>query len=324
MHLYSSSLRVLRGSVVKLALNIEPIVRDCYTLSMRRLIVNADDFGMTSGVNRAIAESHRSGVVTSATVMANEVAVDEAIALASQNPSLATGCHVVLVDGAPLSQPDSVQSLIGARNGELARFRPGIAQLALAALSRSVREAEVHGEASAQIQRLQSRGLSLSHVDCHMHSHILPIVSRGVLRAARDHDVRAVRNPFEPAWSVAATHKSSSLRSWNRAAQVTVLRVLEHQFLKMVEQNGMKTTDGTIGIAVTGLLDRDLLKRLIDAMPDGTWELVTHPGYHDRDLSAAKTDLKESRAVELELLTSPATREMFQKRNLQLISYREL
>jgi predicted glycoside hydrolase/deacetylase ChbG (UPF0249 family) len=291
---------------------------------MRRLIVNADDFGMTSGVNRAIAESHKSGVVTSATVMANEAAVDEAIALASQSPSLGTGCHVVLVDGTPVSQPDAVQSLIGSRNGDAARFRPGIAQLAVAALSRSLREPEVHGEASAQIERLQSRGLSLSHVDCHMHSHILPVVSRGVLRAARDHDVRAVRNPFEPAWSVAATHKSSSLRSWNRSAQVTLLRALEHQFLNTVKQNGMKTTDGTIGIAVTGLLDRDLLARLFDAMPDGTWELVTHPGYHDRDLSAAKTELKESRAVELELLRAPTTREMFQKRNVELISYREL
>jgi predicted glycoside hydrolase/deacetylase ChbG (UPF0249 family) len=291
---------------------------------MRRLVVNADDFGMTSGVNRAIAESHKLGIVTSATAMANEAAIDEAIALASQNPCLGTGCHVVLVDGTPVSQPDSVQSLIGSRNGDLARFRPGIAQLALAALSRSVREAEVHGEASAQIQRLQSRGLSLSHVDCHMHSHILPVVSRAVLRAARDHDVRAVRNPFEPAWSVAATHKNSSLRSWNRSAQVTVLRALEHQFLNSVRQNGMKTTDGTIGIAVTGLLDRDLLTRLIDAMPDGTWELVTHPGYHDRDLSSAKTELKESRAVELELLTSVATRDLLQKRNIALISYREL
>ena len=291
---------------------------------MRRLIVNADDFGMTSGVNRAIAESHKSGVVTSATIMANEAAVDEAIALASQNPSLGTGCHVVLVDGAPVSQPDSVQSLIGSRNGDLARFRAGIAHLAVAAVSRSVREPEVHGEASAQIERLQSRGLSLSHVDCHMHSHILPAISRAVLRAAHDHDVRAVRNPFEPAWSVAATHKSSSLRSWNRSAQVTVLRALEHQFLSTVKQNGMKTTDGTIGIAVTGLLDRDLLTRLVNAMPDGTWELVTHPGYHDRDLSAAKTELKESRAVELELLKASATREMFQNKGIQLISYREL
>ena len=291
---------------------------------MRRLIVNADDFGMTSGINRAIAESHKSGIVTSATAMANEVAVDEVIAFASKNSSLGIGCHVVLVDGTPVSQPDSVQSLIGSRNGDAARFRSGIAQLAMATVTRSVREAEVHGEASAQIERLQSRGLSLSHVDCHMHSHILPVISRAVLRAARDHDIRSVRSPFEPAWSVVATHKSSSLRSWSRSVQVTLLRALEPQFLNTVKQNGMKTTDGTIGIAVTGLLDRDLLARLVDAMPDGTWELVTHPGYHDRDLSAAKTELKESRAAELELLTSPATREMFQKRNIQLISYREL
>src|SRR5579872_4901191 len=102
---------------------------------MRRLIVNADDFGMTSGVNRAIAEAPRAGVVTSATVMANEPAVDEAIAIAAQYPSLETGCHVVLVDGAPLSTDAGVSSLIGSRNGKGVRFRSGIAQLALAAVA---------------------------------------------------------------------------------------------------------------------------------------------------------------------------------------------
>lgn len=290
----------------------------------RRLIINADDFGMTSGVNHAIVEAHHAGIVTSATLMASEAAVEEAVSFASANASLGVGCHVVLVDGTPVSQPHEVQSLIGSRDGDAARFRRGIAQLAAAALARSVREDEVHREASAQIERLKSHGLSLSHVDCHMHSHILPVVSRAVLCAAREHDVWGIRNPFEPAWSVAATHKSSSLRSWNRSAQVTVLRALESQFLDTVKQKSMKTTNGTIGIAVTGLLDRDLLTQLIDAMPEGTWELVTHPGYHDSDLSAAKTELKKSRAVELELLTSTSTREMFHKRNVQLISYREL
>ena len=291
---------------------------------MRRLIINADDFGMTAGVNRAIAETHRAGLVTSATVMANEVAVEEAIAIASGTPSLATGCHVVLVDGSPLSAPDSISSLIASRNGIQPRFRKGIAQLAMAAVSGKIQSDEVHGEACAQIQRLQSRGLVLSHVDCHMHSHILPVVSRAVLRAAREHGVRALRNPFEPAWSVAATHKSSSLRSWNRSAQVTLLRALQCSFLSTVKQNGMKTTDGTIGIAVTGLLDRDLLTRLVNAMPDGTWELVTHPGYNDSDLCQASTELKQSRAVELEVLQSADTLELFRSRKIQLISYRDL
>lgn len=291
---------------------------------MRRLIINADDFGMTAGVNRAIAETHRAGIVTSATVMANEAAVDEAIAIASSIPSLAVGCHIVLVDGSPISSADSVSSLIASRNGDQAHFRPGIAQLALAAVSGKIQSDEAHGEACAQIQRLQSRGLALSHVDCHMHSHILPVVSRAILRAAREHGVRAVRNPFEPAWSVAATHKSSSLRSWNRSVQVTLLRSLQSSFLSAVKKNGMKTTEGTIGIAVTGLLDRDLLTRLVNAMPEGTWELVTHPGYNDSDLSRASTELKQSRAVELELLESEETLKILRGRGIQLISYRDL
>jgi hopanoid biosynthesis associated protein HpnK len=290
----------------------------------RRLIINADDFGMTRGVNRAVTEAHLAGIVTSATIMANEAAVDDAIALAFQNPSLGTGCHVVLVDGSPLSQPDTVRSLIGSRNGNGAQFRPGVAHLAIATLSAKVRSSEVHDEAAAQIERLQSRDLSLSHVDCHMHSHILPVVLRAVLAAAREHGIRAIRNPFEPGWAVAATHKSSSLRSWNRSAQVTLLRGLRSQFLANVQRHGIKTTGGTIGIAVTGLLDRSLLTHLVEAMPDGTWELVTHPGYNDRDLSQATTELKQSRAVELELLTSPATLNLFRNRDIQLISYREL
>lgn len=291
---------------------------------MRRLIINADDFGMTSGVNRAIIEAHRAGTVTSCTLMANEPAVEDAAALASRTPSLAVGCHIVMVDGRPLSPADNVSSLITSRNGNDARFRPGIAQLALAAVSGKIQPSDVRHEASAQIVRLQSRGIALSHVDCHMHSHILPVVSGAVLRAASEHGIRAVRNPFEPAWSVAATHKSSSLRSWNRSSQVTILRFLEPQFLRMVKESGMKTTEGTIAIAVTGLLDRDLLRRLVDAMPEGTWELVTHPGYNDQDLAGAKTELKQSRAVELELLKWAGTLDLLRSRGIQLITYREL
>lgn len=86
----------------------------------------------------------------------------------------------------------------------------------------------------------------------------------------------------------------------------------------------MKTTEGTIGIAATGLLDRDLLRRLVDAMPEGTWELVTHPGYNDQDLAGAKTELKQSRAVELELLRSAGTLDLLRSHGIQLITYREL
>jgi chitin disaccharide deacetylase len=196
--------------------------------------------------------------------------------------------------------------------------------LAIASVAGRVRTADVRNEAAAQIERLQARGLVLSHVDCHMHSHILPPVLRAVLQVARDHGVSAIRNPFEPAWSVVATHKSSSLRSWHRSVQVTALRAFQSQFHKAVDQHGMKTPDGTIGIAVTGLLNGELLARLVGAMPDGTWELVTHPGYNDRALIEASTELKQSRAIELELLTSPQTLDLLRKRKIRLISYADL
>ncbi len=291
---------------------------------MRRLIINADDFGMTVGVNRAIAEAHRAGIVTSSTIMANERAVDDAVAIAAQNPTLGTGCHIVLADGVPVSDEKRIASLIGSRNGNGARFRLGIAQLALAAVAGKIREDEVRIEAAGQIERLQARGVKLSHVDCHMHSHVLPTVARGVLQAAREHGIRAVRNPFEPAWSVAATRKPTSLRSWNRSVQVTMLGGLRSQFLNLVRKNGLKTPDGNIGIAVTGLMNRDLLTRLVEAMPEGTWELVAHPGYNDRDLAQVRTSLRQSRAVELELLTSSTTLELFRKREIKLISFRDL
>lgn len=290
----------------------------------RRLIINADDFGMTSGVNRAITDAHRAGLVTSATTMANATATNEAISLATQNHSLATGCHLVLVDGQPLSEPDSVQSLIASRNGNHAQFRSGVAKLAIAAASGTLRTNEIHSEAAAQIQRLQSAGLNLSHIDCHMHSHIVPVVARAVMQAAREHGIPAVRNPFEPAWAVSATHKTSSLRSWNRSTQVTMLRALQPKFLAAASQYGLKTPDGTIGIAATGLLDQALLRRLVSAMPEGIWELVTHPGYLDQELAQAKTELKASRSVELQLLTSADTLQLFRQRDIQLISFREL
>ena len=291
---------------------------------MRRLIINADDFGMTPGVNRAIVESHRTGIVTSATLMANEAATDEAIDFAAHLPSLSTGCHVVLVDGKPVSVLEKIPSLLTSSNGAAPQFRPGIAYLALAAVAGKVQSAEVMRETAAQIGRLQSRGIALSHVDCHMHSHILPVIARSVLSTASDHGILAVRNPFEPAWAVAATHKFSSSRSWSRSAQITILRALRTQFLELVQLHGLKTTDGTIGIAVTGLLNRQLLERLVVAMPEGTWELVTHPGYYDNELAQSGTELKQSRAVELELLTSPATTELLRKHGVELISYRAL
>ena len=259
---------------------------------MRRLIVNGDDFGLTAGVNRALLELHRAGALRSVTLMARAAATEEALQLACATPSLGVGCHLVLVDGTPVLPAREIPSLTDPRTG---RFLPTPGAFLARLLTGWVGSEEIEAEAAAQMASLHSRGVDLTHIDTHKHLHIFPAVLRAVLRAARTAGVRAIRNPFESAWSRVA----SSGTSWLRWSQFAALRVLEPAFLRTVAEAGLVTTGGAVGILAAGSLDATMLRKLLAAMPDGTWELVTHPGYCDRDLEQAHTRLLASREREL-------------------------
>ena len=254
--------------------------------------MNADDFGLTSGVNRAIVELNRRGSLTSATLMARAAATDEAVSVAQSSPRLGVGCHVVLLDGGPVLSTESLPCLTHPRT---LRFAPTLgAFLSRLILSGCAIEAEIQAEAAAQIALLQNHGLHLTHIDTHKHTHMFPRVLRPVLRAAKATGIKTVRNPFEPAWSIRATPRAP----WLRRLQVQLLRTLEPTFRRIVAEEGFVTTDGAIGVLATGTLDTEALASLLRAMPDGTWELVTHPGYNDPDLAQAGTRLLASREVE--------------------------
>ncbi|HZD08428.1 MAG TPA: ChbG/HpnK family deacetylase, partial [Candidatus Limnocylindrales bacterium] len=186
---------------------------------MRRLIVNADDFGLTSGVNRAIIEGNRLGIVTSATLMANAKATDAAIDLAKAQPGLKTGCHVVLIDGVPLKA--NLQSLT---NGS-PRFRTSLKEFSIAALRKQISAEEVQQEVEAQVRKVQSRGITLTHLDSHKHTHMFPHILRPLLRAAKACGIRAVRNPFEPlrCWPLLMVLNTPGL--WLRSAGVMAFQM---------------------------------------------------------------------------------------------------
>ena len=258
---------------------------------MKRLIVNADDFGLTSGVNRAVAELHLAGVLTSTTLMACAANTKEAIELARTLPSLGVGCHVTLVDGQAALPPNKNSSLVKPRSREFYSSLPAFLALLY---SGRIRAAEIEAEAAAQIAQLRSRGLRLTHVDTHKHTHMFPAVLRPLLRAARAAGIRAVRNPFEPVWAVRATAGAS----WARWAEVNLLRKLQDACRRIVAEEGFVTTDGTIAVVGTGILNGSLVRSMLAQLPEGTWELVTHPGYNDADLERVRTRLKASRDIE--------------------------
>lgn len=289
---------------------------------MRRLIINADDFGLTSGVNRAISECCRQGVVTSTTLMANSRAFTEAVTTAREFPSRASvGCHIVLVDGEPLLPGEQVSSLL---SDGLGAFRNSIGSFAMDAMRGRIRPEQIEAEAIAQIRKIQSAGLELSHFDTHKHAHFFPPVLKPLLRAARTCGVRTMRNPFAPVKPLAYAHLVRRPHLWKRYTEVKVLRGWADSFRRAAESEGIATTDGTFGIVVTGALDETLFSAIMGCIPEGTWEFCCHPGYNDAELATVRTRLRESRESERAILTSEKARRVIAQHGIELISYRDL
>jgi chitin disaccharide deacetylase len=296
---------------------------------MRRLIINADDFGLAPGVNRAIVELEKAGALTSTTLMATAPYFSPAVHMAFEQPRLAVGCHITLVDGSPCLSSDEIPTLLdpqsklksGPRSGLSGpAFRASAGAFLTDVMRGRVREQEIEAEAIAQIQRIQSSGLTVSHIDSHKHLHAFPRVLAPLLRAARFCQVRCVRNPFEPSWSLRATHPASRLRRM----QVHAMRTQQRSFSKLVAEHGMITADGSIGLLATGILNSSVLHSMLKAMPDGAWELVCHPGYRDQVLDQVRTRLRTERETERSALLGVIPEAVRNDSDLTLTDYHHL
>jgi len=301
----------------------------CYTAMVRRLIVNADDLGMTTGINRAIAEGCEKGIISSATLMATSKAFDDAVArvreLQIRKPHFSVGCHVVLLDGDPILPPERVASLLELTSkAGTAQLRSSLTGFARSALTGRLKPEEIEAEANAQFERIQAAGLTLTHFDCHKHAHMFPDILGPSLRAAKARGIRAIRNPFGRLFPLPVGRLLRSPKLWARFAEMSGLRQFAASFRREVEKQGLRTPDGSVGVLVTGELDQSYFTCIAENLPEGTWEFVCHPGYYDADLDQARTRLRQSRELELGILTSPESKAALQRRGIELISYHEL
>ncbi len=255
--------------------------------------------------------------------MANGRAFADAIALANAAPRLSVGCHVVLIDGTPVLTSTRIPTLATGKS-KPSQFRDGLISFATRSLAGIIAPEEIQAEATAQIRKLQSAGIAVSHFDTHKHTHIFPEVLKPLLRAAAACGVTAVRNPFGPRRPLRSAELLAKPSLWKRTAELRILRAFANKFRASVDRQGFSTPDGTLGIEVTGVLDERLFQAIAETIPEGTWEFVCHPGYNDADLQAAHTRLRESRELELKALTLPETRQLLAERDIELISYRNL
>jgi predicted glycoside hydrolase/deacetylase ChbG (UPF0249 family) len=290
-----------------------------FTSRPSRLIINADDFGLTSGINRSIAELHRAGALTSATLMATGPAFDDAVAISRSLPSLGIGCHIVLTDGLPASPPETIPSLLGPDGKS---FRASLLDFVGALLRGRIREADIEREAEAQIARLQQAGVAITHIDTHKHTHLFPAVTRPLLRVLERNNIAAIRNPFEPTFTQRLAHADLK-----RRLQIHLLNRLRPAFERhpQLRNSRVLTTDGTLGVSATGNLNSSTLNEILKAMPaTGSFELVCHPGYNDRDLDSVTTRLRSHREVEMEALLSAIPARLSQPNAPTLIHYGSL
>jgi predicted glycoside hydrolase/deacetylase ChbG (UPF0249 family) len=284
-----------------------------------RLIINADDFGLTPGVNRAIAELHQAAALTSATLMATGPAFDDAVATAHANPTLGVGCHIVLTDGVPVSLPETIPTLLGP---DRKTFRPSLIDFVQALLRGRISTGDIEREAGAQIRKLQRAGIQVTHLDSHKHTHLFPPVLHPLLRVAEQHSIRAIRHPFEQSWSLALGHGNRI-----RRLQVKLLGNLKTRFERQpqIRNAQVLTTDGTIGISATGNLYNQTLHEILYAIPaEGVYELCCHPGYNDPDLDRITTRLRTHRDIERNALLSEIPALTLHPNAPRLIHYGEL
>jgi chitin disaccharide deacetylase len=287
---------------------------------LKNLIVNADDLGWTEGVNRGIVDAHRRGLVTSTSLLANGRAFASALEVRRNHPELGIGVHLNLSDGAPCADASEVRGLL---NGA-GQLEGGPENLLLRIAARKLSLKEVGREWDAQITKIKAAGITPTHLDGHKHVHMLPGLFELALRLARRHGIGAIR----------IAHEASTLRSalsmgseqtgkvlLKQGVQARGLKLLARDAREMAERAGIAAADYFCGIAQTGVMRREGVERLLEALPEGTTEFMCHPGYADQELRQSSTRLQESRQQELEILTDTEIRKLVATRGIRLINY---
>lgn len=286
----------------------------------RRLIVNADDYGLTDGVNRAIEEAHRAGVVTSTTVMAGAGAAGAAGELPRRCPDLDVGLHVNLTAGAPVSDPASIPSLVDA-DGRLLAERV----LLRRALRRQIDSRDVQREVLAQAQALRALGVVPTHWDGHRAVAFWPWFREPSARAAAEAGITRVRSPriwiIEPGRAGASARRAWRLRHPRRLLTDANRRLVRVRLSGRFASPAWRTSPSAV---VADGDDAHRFALAFENLPEGTCELVTHPGHPDAELAELTPGMCEGRAVDFAVLTDPALPGRLAERGVELIGFRHL
>ncbi|HWR55108.1 MAG TPA: ChbG/HpnK family deacetylase [Negativicutes bacterium] len=243
---------------------------------MKQLIINADDFGLHEEINKGIIDGHRNGCITSTTLIAGGAAFTHAVELAKQCPDLSVGVHLTLVGTKPVARGD-VHSLICGR-----KFFPGYYKFVQAYLLGRIDKKHIAYELGCQMQKIAGSGIKISHIDSHQHLHILPGLADVIVALAADFKVDKIRIPQEPLFSF----KVGSNRP-DRIAARSLLTLCAFSARRNFGRRGLRSPAHFFGILAGGTMGLKELHAIISDLPEGTAEIMVHPGANNTLLRRA-------------------------------------
>jgi chitin disaccharide deacetylase len=270
----------------------------------RRLIVTADDFGRSPGINEAVRRAHQQGLLTCASLMVNEPACAEAVQIAQANPGLGVGLHLTLLHGRAALPPAQIPNLVDAAG----RFSDQPVATGWRYFFRRGLRAELFREMAAQFERFHATGLPLDHVNGHLHLHLHPTVFGLLVEHARAWGLRTLRLTSDPLAlnaQLAGGHWCSRLSHW------FIYRCLSARARPVLRQLNIRHTARVFGLLQSSRVDEPYLEGLLERLPEGDSELYSHPS------------LDDSRA-EFDALVSPRVRALLAAGGIRLIRYQDL
>ena len=271
----------------------------------RRLIVNADDFGLSSSVNRAVLAASREGILTTASLMVNEGGASEAVALARENPRLGVGLHLSLICASPSLSRAEIPGLL---SKEKSCFGDNPALAGTRYFFCRKLHFQLEREIEAQFNKFQATGFPLDHVNGHLHFHLHPVVLRILLRRAKEWGIKALRLTREP---LGLDLRLSHGHWFYRLSHAFLFSSLSKWATPFLKRQNIKHTERVFGLFQNGLVSENYVARLLECLPDGISELYSHPSFDDSK-------------GELDALVSPRIRDIVQTRNIDLIRYQDL
>lgn len=289
----------------------------------RKLIVNADDFGLTPGVNAAISECAQNGLLRSATLMANGPAFEDALGVVGHLENFGVGIHFVLTGLRPLNGSGSIPAL----TGDDGLLPSGPSELLKTILLRRDAIRELKRELLTQAERVFDSGVTPTHFDTHKHIHMIPSVLSALLEIAERYRVRRIRNPFEGPGALGFlfdVEKGKKVKFLKQYCKALTVRSAYPLFRSCLRRAGMMCPEHFHGVSSTGFLNEKMMIRLSRTLKPGIHELMTHPGYLDAELERQKTRLLSSREKERQILVSQNVKKLFEANDITLSHFGEV